>query len=273
MPHTGLFCIYQRLERARFLFPSSLMSDASSTPNPDESLVHAVARAYARFDARAERWIERFTRDGGTVHCGSGCFHCCNLPIQVSLAEALLTASSLSADRLIAMRRRAFEVIENACTASSWNAYFERHRVHVGFCPLLDTANGTCTAYTVRPARCRDTLSAMDNHYCRVGTLEGMNRRERAAYDREVRSIPVTDGVSHYIAPLEDMGEAIWEAAARAMREAWGVEIWGDFWVLTALTQDAAFMTAVRNGQVRTAVKRARGLGLWHVEIVRVESK
>jgi hypothetical protein len=247
------------------------MSRDSPAPNPDEPLVRAVAEAYTRFDARAERWLEEFARDGGRVYCERGCFHCCNLPIQVSLAEALLAASSLTEMQLNAMRSRAFEVLENARTASSWNAYFQRHRVKVGFCPLLDRATGACTAYAVRPGRCRDTLSAMDSLFCRVGTLEGMTRRERSAYDRQVKAIPVTDGVSHYIAPLEDMGEAIWQVAGRAMRSAWGVEVWGDFWVLTALTQDEAFMTAVRRGDAKRAVKRAKALGLWHVEIVRIE--
>jgi hypothetical protein len=113
----------------------------------------------------------------------------------------------------------------------------------------------------------------MSPEYCRVGTLEGMNRKERAQYKREVKANPATDGLSHYIAPLEDLGEAIWDVASRTMREEWGLEIWGDFWVLTALTQDAAFMAAVRAGQVAQARKRAKALELWHIEIVQIESQ
>jgi Fe-S-cluster containining protein len=241
-------------------------------PTPDYPLEQAVTQAYAEFDARAARWIETFTAQGGTVHCQAGCFHCCNLPIQVSLAEALLMASSLSETQLSAMRARAFEVIENANNASSWNEYFEQHRLRVGFCPLLEPSTGTCTAYAVRPGRCRDTLSAMSYRYCQVGTLENMSRREYAAYQREVKAIPVTDGESHYIQPLEDLGEAIWKVAGRAMRKAWGLEVWGDFWVLTALALDESFMTAVRAGRVKPAMKRAQALGLWHLEIVRLET-
>ena len=55
------------------------------------------------------------------------------------------------------------------------------------------------------------------------------------------------------------------------MRSAWGLEIWGDFWVLTTLTQDAAFMAAVRSGAAAQATRRAKALGLWHLEIVRIE--
>ncbi len=240
-------------------------------PDSDQHLMDAVAEAYTRYDRQASRWLERYTRQGGTVHCKSGCLHCCNFPVQVSLAEALLVASELDPAQLAAMRHRALEVMENARTASDWNLYFQRHRERIGYCPLLDDVTGACTAYTVRPARCRDTFSALSSHYCQVGTLEGMNRRERTEYNREVSANPATDGVSHYIAPLEDLGETIWDAARRAMRSAWDLEVWGDFWVLTALTQDEAFMAAVRGGQGKRAVKRAKALGLWHVEIVRIE--
>jgi Fe-S-cluster containining protein len=250
---------------------SSNLFMPSPTPNPDAPLVAALSRAYERFDQQAQRWLEAYTREGGTVHCAMGCLHCCNLPIQVSLLEALLTAASLSATQLDAMRVRAFQVIENARGATSWNEYVQRHRVQLGYCPLLDRRSGACGAYGVRPARCRDTFSAMNARFCQVGTLEGLNRRERQAYDREVRANPVMDGVTHYIAPLEDLGEAMWTVAGRAMRSAWGAEVWGDFWVLTALTQDEPFMTAVRGAQLRRALSRAKKLGLWHVEIVRID--
>jgi Fe-S-cluster containining protein len=269
MAYTVLRFVNQRLRKARFLFPLESMSQVA--PHPDQPLEFAVAQAYAQFDARAALWIEDFTRDGGTVFCKAGCFHCCNLPIQVSLAEALLLASSLSDAQSNAMRARAFEVIENAKSASSWDKYFQSHRERVGFCPLLDANTGMCTAYAVRPGRCRDTLSAMSSRYCQVGTLEQMNRRERTEYDREVAALEVTDGESHYIQPLEDMGESIWKVSSRAMRKAWGLEVWGDFWVLTALATDAAFMLAVRGGRGKAAVKRAKALGLWHFEIVRIE--
>lgn len=233
----------------------------------------AIVRAYARYSQQSSDWIDRYTRQGGTVHCGAGCAHCCNFPVRVSLVEALVTASQLAAAQMESMKTRAAEVIENARAASSWDDYFQRHRQRIGYCPLLDQSTGTCTAYEVRPARCRDTFSAMSADYCQVGTLEGMNRFERAQYKREVKANPATDGLSHYIAPLEDLGEAIWDVASRAMRQEWGLEVWGDFWVLTALTQDAAFMAAVRAGQVAQARKRAKALELWHIEIVQIESR
>ncbi len=240
------------------------------THRSDQRAVNAIKRAYTRYERQASTWINRYTLHGGTVFCGAGCFHCCNLPVRVSLLEAILTASVLSPAQLETVRLHAARVMRNASTATSWDAYFQRHRETVGFCPLLDQTAGTCTVYDVRPARCRDTFSAMHANYCKVGTLERMNRSERARYNREVKANPVTDGVTHYIAPLEDLGEAIWDAASRTMRREWGLEVWGDFWVLTTLTQDAAFMAAVRAGRVSQARKRARALGLWHVEIVQI---
>ena len=238
--------------------------------SPDHTVMNAVERAYGRYGQQAGRWIEGYTRQGGTVHCRAGCVHCCNFPVRVSLAEALLTASHLSPAQLDAMRIRAAEVLENARSARSWDEFFQRHRREIGYCPLLDRATGGCTAYEVRPTRCRDTFSALSAEYCRVGTLESLTRRERDTYQREVKSTPGTDGLSHYIAPLEDLSEPIWDTAARAMRQQWGLEVWGDFWVLTTLTQDAGFMDAVRSGQAARAAKRARALKLWHEEIVEI---
>ena len=231
-----------------------------------------IARAYSDYAQRASAWIERYTRQGGTVHCKSGCLHCCNLPIRVSLIEALLTATHLSPAQLQAMQARAPEILENARRATNWNGYFARHRQDIGYCPLLDQSTGACNAYEVRPGRCRDTYSAMSAHYCTVGTLEHLNRQERARYNREVKANPVTDGISHYIAPLEDLGASIWDVAGHTMRQAWGLEVWGDFWVLTSLSQDGAFMGAVRAGQVKRSRSRAKVLGLWHSEIVQIEA-
>jgi Fe-S-cluster containining protein len=241
-----------------------------SAANPDQHSLMALSRAYERYGLQASDWIDDFTRQGGRVHCKSGCLHCCNLPIRVSLLEALLTASQLSDSQLEAMQVRAREVLENASVASSWDDYFLSHRQKIGYCPLLDQTTGACTAYEVRPGRCRDTFSAMNAHFCTLGTLENLNRRERLDYNREVEANPATDGVTHYIAPLEDLGLSIWEVAGEEMRSGWGFEIWGDFWVLTALTQDVAFMAAVRAGQVKLARKRAKTIGLFNIEIVEI---
>jgi Fe-S-cluster containining protein len=232
--------------------------------------VAAISDAYARYDSSSSRWLERFTANGGRVHCARGCAGCCNFPVQVSLAEALLVASALTLEQLEAMRVHAQKVMRNARKATDWNSYFQRHRVEVGFCPLLDLESGACTAYAVRPTRCRDTYSAFDAWFCGAGALESLNRAERREYDLEVQANPVTDGVTHYVAPLEELSAPVWDAAAETMRESWGLEVWGDFWVLTTLSQDEAFMDAVRAGARKQAVKRARALKLWHVEIVRI---
>ncbi len=241
--------------------------------HPDQELLMAVSRAYSIFNRASSAWIEGFTRQGGKIHCQSGCFHCCNFPIRVSLAEALLTVSQLSSEQLEAMQTHAHKVLENARTASNWDQYFARHREQVGFCPLLDRATGACGAYEARPGRCRDTFSALSADYCKVGTLDHLNRSERLEYKKAVKVNPATDGLSHYVAPLEDLGVSIWEVASHQMRQSWGLEVWGDFWVLTTLSQDEAFMAAIRAGQVKSAVRRAKALGLWHLEIMQIEAK
>jgi len=240
------------------------------TENPDAAVTLPVQRAYRRYAAQADRWTQDYSRRGGTVHCQAGCFHCCDFPVRISLAEGLLTASALSQVQLRAMATRAAEVLANARASQGWDEYFRRHRLEIGYCPLLDPQSGGCTAYEVRPTRCRDTFSALSAHYCRAGTLERMDRREEQAYRTLVARTPGTDGESHYIAPLEDLSEPVGAAASRAMRTEWGLEVWGDFPLLVTLSQDPAFMAAVRGGQAGAARRRARRLGLEHPELLEI---
>jgi hypothetical protein len=108
--------------------PAMLAIMSSSSSNPDQLALTALARAYEQYGLQANDWIEDFTRQGGQVFCKSGCLHCCNLPIRVSLLEALLTASQLSDSQLESMQTRAREILENARVASSWDDYFLSHR-------------------------------------------------------------------------------------------------------------------------------------------------
>ncbi|ADV66904.1 protein of unknown function UPF0153 [Deinococcus maricopensis DSM 21211] len=224
----------------------------------------AVESAYARFGTRAGAWLTEFTRAGGRVACGAGCYHCCDMPIRVSLAEALVVARALTPAQVRAVRAHARKVARNARAARDDDEYVQGHREDVSYCPLLDRESGQCTQYAVRPTRCRDTFSAMSARFCTVGVWEGMNAGERRAYRAEVRRTPGTDGETHFIAPLEEMSEPVWTAASRAMRRAWGVEVWGDFWTLTTLALDEAFMAAVGRGDRRAALTAARTLGLHH---------
>lgn len=237
----------------------------------DQRIISSLRTAYGRYEKQSKQWIQGFTQRSGQVFCQAGCANCCNFPIQISLAEGVYTASLLSPAQLTAMQTHAARVIQNAQTATSWDTYFWQHRTKVGFCPLLDQTTGNCTAYEARPARCRDTYSAFDSHYCKVGTLEQMTKQETRAFNRQIKANPATDGKSHYIAPLEEMGESIWQTAGLAMRQEWCMEIWGDYWVLTSLANDSNFMNAIRAQEIKKAVARAKKLKLWHLEIVQIE--
>jgi Fe-S-cluster containining protein len=227
-----------------------------------------VERGYAAYARRAQTWTARYQERGGRVFCGAGCFACCNMPIRASLAEALLTAGALSEAEAARMADHARQVLHNARSAPDEAAYVERHRTEVGFCPLLDRATGGCTQYGVRPTRCRDTFSALPARYCEAGAWDSMTRREQAEYRREVARTPGTDGELHFIAPLEHLSEPVWAAAAKAMRAEWGLEVWGDFWVLTTLARDAAFMAGVERGDARGAWRAARAAGLAHPAVL-----
>lgn len=235
-----------------------------SSASLDESVTAPVQAAYARYAGKVGKWIAGYEARGGTVHCGAGCSLCCDMPIRVSLAEALLTASALTPEQRRGMAAHARAVQENARTAPDEETFVERHRQVVSFCPLLDRATGACSQYEVRPTRCRDTFSAFPARYCGAGYWESLSRREQATYRREVARTPGTDGELHFIAPLEHLSEPVWVAASRAMQQVWGFEVWGDFWTLTTLASDAAFMEHVRARRAGAARQRARNLGLAH---------
>lgn len=243
-----------------------------STP-PNTAITEAIRGRYTQYAQKAASWIKNYEARGGTVHCGAGCYFCCDMPIRLSLAEALIMAQALSDQEAAKVAKHAKAVQDNARTAPDEEQYVERHRREVGFCPLLDRASGSCTQYDARPTRCRDTFSAFPARYCAAGNWEKMTQREQEKYHREVARTPGTDGELHFIAPLEHLSEPIWVTASKAMRQHWRMEVWGDFWTLTTLAADTKFMTLVEKGDGRAAWQRAKTLGLAHpitLEIVEV---
>lgn len=223
-----------------------------------------VQQAYARYERQAGQWIGQYQAKGGQVFCGAGCHFCCDMPIRVSLAEALITAQALTPAQARAFEKHARAVQQNARTAQDDEEFVQRHRFEISFCPLLDRATGACTQYEARPTRCRDTFSAFPAHFCACGTWESMSRREQAEYRREVARTPGTDGELHFIAPLEHLSEPVWAAASKAMRQAWGLEVWGDFWTVTTLARDPQFMARIQQRDGRGALAYAKGKGLAH---------
>lgn len=238
-----------------------------SSPAFPAALLSGVKDAYSRYERRASAFIADFTAAGGEVHCGAGCFGCCNMPIRLSLAEAALIASVLDEAEARRVAKHARKVIQNARLASDEDEYVERHRLEVGYCPLLGP-DGACSRYDVRPTRCRDTYSAMSAVYCEAGTWEAMSPTERRNYRVAVRRTPGTDGETHFIAPLEQLSEPVWDACAQLMRRHWQLEAWGDFWVLVTLARSADFMAAVERGRKGEALRVARQLGLEHPEVL-----
>ncbi|MVN86161.1 YkgJ family cysteine cluster protein [Deinococcus sp. HMF7620] len=236
----------------------------TASPFPHESVTAPVQQAYARYERQAKSWLTGYAQRGGRVFCGAGCSACCTMPIRVSLAEALLMARAVDEAQASAVETHARAAVQNARTARDDDEYVRRHRLELGFCPILDRETGSCSRYEARPTRCRDTYSAFPAHYCEAETWERMSRREQTEYRREVARTPGTDGELHFIAPLEHLSEPVWTAAARAMRREWGLEVWGDFWLLTTLAADARFMAAVAAGDARRAWQVASGRGLAH---------
>lgn len=248
------------------------MSQVTAQPNAaSRMVVAAVQDAYADYGAEASRWLDSYAQQGGQVFCGAGCFGCCNMPIRLSLAEALVVRDALNAEKLAAVEAHARQVVQNARTAPDDDVYVRRHRLEVGYCPLLDRTTGQCSEYAARPTRCRDTYSALPARYCAEGYWESLSSREKREYAREVARTPGTDGELHYIAPLEYLSEPVWEVAAEAMDRAYGVQVWGDFWTVVTLSSRAEFMAAVESGDARSAWKAAKAAELAHPMILEIE--
>lgn len=251
--------------------PAPWPPGAAPAPLPHSEVTRPVQQAYARYSRQASGWIKGYAARGGKVHCGAGCFACCDMPIRVSLAEALITAQAIGETEAARMAVHARAVQENARTAPDEDTFVERHRREISFCPLLDRSSGSCTHYDARPTRCRDTFSAFPARFCAAGSWESLSRREQAEYRREVARTPGTDGEVHFIAPLEHLSEPVWATASRVMRQHWRMEVWGDFWTLTTLARDAQFMQRVRQQEAKAAWQRARQLGLAHLVTLEIE--
>ncbi|WP_291426131.1 YkgJ family cysteine cluster protein [Deinococcus sp.] len=236
-----------------------------------QSVTQPIEQRYRQYAQKAAQWTKQYEARGGKVYCGAGCFHCCDMPIRLSLAEALIVAQALDPAAATRVAAHAHKVQANARSAPDEESYVERHRQEVGFCPLLDRASGSCTQYAARPTRCRDTFSAFPARYCAAGAWEQMTPHERRDYQREVARTPGTDGEVHFIAPLEHLSEPVWITASKSMRQHWRMEVWGDFWNLTTLAADPQFMQAVERGQGRAAWQRASTLNLSHPVTLEIE--
>lgn len=244
----------------------------SAPPLPDFAAVtQPILQGYERYSRKVTGWINQYQDRGGKVHCGAGCFACCNMPIRVSLAEALITAQALDDVEAGRVAAHAHAVQRNARSAPNEEVYVERHRATVSFCPLLDRKTGACTQYAARPTRCRDTFSALPARYCAAGAWEKMSRRERNEYQHEVARTPGTDGELHFIAPLEHLSEPIWVTAGKVMRQHWRMEVWGDFWTLTTLARDPEFMRHVTQTNGHAAWQRAKAMNLAHPVTLELE--
>lgn len=237
----------------------------------EQQVIREVRREYTRYDSRAKAWIESYTAKGGRLYCASGCFRCCDMPIRISWLEALTIAQSMTEEQFDAMTEHARKVWRNAHASEDGDAYVASHRKHVGFCPLLDRETGSCTQYANRPTRCRDTYSGLPARFCAPDGLQRLSRGERREYARTVREHPAMDGESHFLAPLEDLSLPAWKKFSEVMRRELGVEVWGDFAFLVAMTREEDFRDALKLRNKRAVIGALKGARLYHPEILQIE--
>ena len=110
-----------------------------------------VAGRYA--DAEIEAWRSRPDSPTGLA-CRAGCSACCQVPVGVTIPEAILIGNTLrdeSTDDELAEildRVRRAEAARAGLTGRARD--LTRHP-----CPMLDETDGTCSIYEFRPLNCR----------------------------------------------------------------------------------------------------------------------
>ncbi|MGP1283309.1 MAG: YkgJ family cysteine cluster protein [Parasphingopyxis sp.] len=93
------------------------------------------------------------------IDCRRGCYHCCQMWVDVSPAEIFYICSSLKGN----MRKSAATAVETANKFTE-KMSFEERAEFVSPCPLL--VDQECSVYEVRPIACR-AASSMDVEVCK----------------------------------------------------------------------------------------------------------
>lgn len=122
-------------------------------------LFRRLAEDFIRLEAYLDTVAGAAERLGETPACSAGCAWCCHQDVHVSALEAFYLAESLEHfPEAEALKAKILETAETIRGLTS----IERFAKHVP-CPLLDTANGLCTAYQNRPFICRSAHSTSVN--------------------------------------------------------------------------------------------------------------
>jgi Fe-S-cluster containining protein len=124
------------------------------------------------------------------------------MSIGLHLPEAIVLAHSLSEDLYAKVVEHAQRVFRYACNTPDYLAGY-RHSV-IGCCPFLDTHNGSCRIYEIRPANCRHVFSNMSPEYCAKDAMFMLeqNAQRRAEFLRQLDP-HVNEDELPFIAPLE----------------------------------------------------------------------
>ncbi|RII26645.1 MAG: zinc/iron-chelating domain-containing protein [Geobacter sp.] len=200
-----------------------------------QHLTDAVGEQQALFDREIQAWIDRYTRGGGTIFCGKGCFNCCTLAVNCTFPEALRVSLSLSSLQAERVRDHAARLMDRMHEVADLKSYLRIHRQEIGSCPFLDEG-GSCGIYGERPFSCRALISTRENYWCGLdfSTLSSEEKRDFVeSLDREVVSFPL-----HYVAETQDRGQVLEKGVAEEMTRRFGLSLYGDLPYLVHLERE-----------------------------------
>ena len=164
--------------------------DEGRTPAKVEELA-MVAGRYA--DGEIEAWRARPEAPAG-IACRSGCSFCCQVPVGVTIPEAILIGNVIRDESTDDELAEVLDQVRRAEAARAGLTGRERDRFRHP-CPMLDEGEGVCSIYEFRPLNCRG-WNSLDVEPCR-SYHDDPNRESTIPIDGIQRtiSLSIADGM------------------------------------------------------------------------------
>ncbi len=198
-----------------------------------ELLQEELERIYTEYSQRSMAWRQAYS---GSITCQRGCYYCCDMPVAISLPEALVISHCISEDQYGRVSRHAQRILEVGRDRDQ-TAFIERYRLSVGFCPFLD-AERACSIYPLRPGNCRALFSNMPSRFCRAGHWDDARPEEWTAFLRALDP----DQLTCFVDPLRRIYMEVFNARRYVLGRYFNFIFWGNMHWLIYLARKSEFL-------------------------------
>jgi Fe-S-cluster containining protein len=236
-----------------------------------EIMLQAATKSGEDFDHYSQEWLGEYKSIGGKVHCAEGCFSCCDMEVNITLPEALLIANSLKAEHRDIFQQTLKRSLEFASTVTNDREYFHNRRSKIGYCPFL-YISGSCGIYSIRPINCRQVFSILPSGFCVDKSLLKMSLGNLLTdYCTVVSQSEVTDGNTHYINSLGNLGSSIREDLLKLTEEIFGFRVSGNILLMIELCYQNSFWEAMQTSET-ALVNYLKEQKLYHSFLIDISS-